>query len=178
MPDRIPDRRTVRRAGRVLPVLLGLLFAGAPAAAADAVSAIDLHALWDDRCASCHGDAGAFARRTLTLHDGRLQGRHPVGDLALFLRNHYLADALVPRVMAMLAAQVATPPHYATRCAGCHGRASDLVRDRLILEGGRLLTRTGRRDVGTLLQSHGGLVADEQGVVLQSLIRVLGEVGR
>lgn len=158
--------------------LLGIVLALAPPARADGLSSIDLHALWDDRCASCHGDAGAFARRTLTLQDGRAQGRHPVGDLALFLRNHYLADALVPRVTAMLAAQVATPPLYAERCAGCHGRAAAFVRERLARSDGRTITRTGGRDVGALLRSHGALTPDEQGVVLESLTRVLGEVGR
>jgi mono/diheme cytochrome c family protein len=91
---------------------------------ADAIPGTDLHAYWDDRCQSCHGDSGPFARRTLALRDGRLIGRHHVDDLPRFLRQHYLADALVAPVSAMLAAQVATSPLYAAHCAGCHGVAS------------------------------------------------------
>jgi hypothetical protein len=42
-------------------VLIATLLA-IPAARA---SGIDLHWLWDDRCATCHGHAGDFARKFL-----------------------------------------------------------------------------------------------------------------
>ena len=83
-----------RRLG-VAVLLLALLPSARPAE-------IDLHAYWDSRCASCHGDAGDFSRRTLRVDGGQLLGYHQGAKLERFLRQHYVADALVPRVMAML----------------------------------------------------------------------------
>jgi mono/diheme cytochrome c family protein len=145
--------------------------------AASAASATDLHAYWDDRCQSCHGDSGPFARSTLALRDGRLVGRHHVDDLPRFLHQHYLADALVAPVIAMLTAQVATPPLYAAKCAGCHGVASAFAREALVLRDGRLFARGRDRPVADLLGRHGGLAPDEQLAMLATLLRVRREVG-
>ena len=32
---------------------------------------IDLHWLWDDRCAACHGHSGDFSRKSLSVSSGR-----------------------------------------------------------------------------------------------------------
>lgn len=145
--------------------------------AASVASATDLHAYWDDRCQGCHGDSGPFARSTLALRDGRLVCRHHVDDLPRFLRQHYLADALVAPVTAMLRAQVATPPLYAARCAGCHGVASAFAREALVLRDGTLFARGRGRPVADVLGRHGGLSPDEQPAMLQTLLRVRREVG-
>ncbi len=145
---------------------------------ADAIPAgTDLHAYWDDRCQSCHGDSGPFARRTLALRDGRPIGRHHVDDLPRFLRQHYLADALVAPVSAMLAAQVATSPHYAAHCAGCHGVASAFARAALDLRGGLPVARRSGRTLEAVLKGHGGLAPGEQRTVIETLARVRREVG-
>lgn len=158
---------------RRLLALLGLVF---PLALAEA-DGIDLHAYWDSRCAACHGDAGDFARRTLTVVDGRLQGRHHRDDLERFLRQHHTADALVPPVLAMLRAQRETPPLYREHCLRCHGRASDFVRGELAWQDGQLVSRAGMRPVAPLLQRHGALAADERVPLLRSLERIAGEIG-
>jgi hypothetical protein len=137
----------------------------------------DLHDYWDQRCQSCHGDAGPFARSTLTVDSqGRLLGRHHKDDLARFLKQHYLADEMVETVMAMLRGQATTPPLFRQHCASCHGRASSFARESLVLEGGVLKGRTGARVVAQLLRAHGDLDAAEVPVVVESLTRVLGEV--
>src|SRR5690606_35841898 len=83
------------------------------ARALPAADAIDLHRLWDGRCAECHGHSAEFARSLLTVNEGRLAGRHHRDDLATFLHNHYLAGSHVDEVYAMLLAQVVTPPRFA-----------------------------------------------------------------
>jgi hypothetical protein len=65
----------------------------AVAALASAAAGTDLHRLWDDRCAECHGHAGDFARKHLLLVDGTLQGRSIERELHQFLANHYPGDA-------------------------------------------------------------------------------------
>ena len=184
---------------RVAALLLALTAVGAAAA--------DLHAYWDGRCGSCHGDSATFARSTLALRDGRLVGRHHVDDLPRFVRQHGLPEPLVEPVLAMLAAQVATPPLYARSCSGCHGVAADFARQALVLGDGRLLDRrsgaavaevlkrhggldeslrwrdgvlVGRKrgaPVVELLRDHGGLGEAEQAVVVRTLERVRREVG-
>lgn len=52
----------------------------------------DLHWLWDNRCEFCHGHAGEFSRKFLSVSNGQLQGPHHSDDFHLFLRNPYLAD--------------------------------------------------------------------------------------
>ncbi|RVT53916.1 hypothetical protein [Rubrivivax albus] len=157
--------------------LVGLAWAALLVAAPEPAAAIDLHAYWDDRCQSCHGDAGPFARRTLVLRDGRLVGRHHVDDLATFLRSHVLADDLVTPVTAMLAAQVATPPRYAEHCRSCHGAAAAFVRGSLVDRDGVLVARASGRPVADVLTRHGGLAPADQAVVVQTLARVRREVG-
>lgn len=154
-------------------VLAALALAlGAPAAGTD------LHAYWDQRCQSCHGHAGAFARRFLDVRDGRLLGLHHRSDLDRFLRQHYLSDDLVEPVSAMLAAQATTAPLYAQRCAGCHGTAAEFSRRSLRLRDGIAVARDGGRPVAALLESgHGKVTAQEAQLIVDSLARVLRELG-
>lgn len=138
---------------------------------------VDLHAYWDSRCASCHGDAGDFARRTLRVEGGQLLGRHQGARLERFLRQHYAADALVPRLMAMLEAQVESEPLFREQCRRCHGPASAFARQSLLWRDGMLIGREGGRPVQQTLRRHGGLDADAAARMLRTLVRVLDEVG-
>lgn len=160
---------------RGLVAALLLLFAGLlrPVAA----ESVDLHAYWDGRCRQCHGDAGAFARRTLRVEGGRLLGVHQGAQLERFLRNHYLADEMVAPVTAMLAAQVVTPPLFKQHCAGCHGTAAELARQSLALRAGTPVGKRSGRAVQDSLRSHGGLAATQVPEMVKTLTRVLGEVG-
>lgn len=142
-----------------------------------AAPGIDLHAFWDDRCQSCHGHAGDFARSSLTVRDGRLVGRHHDRDLPDFLRHHGVAADLVEPVTAMLAAQAASAPRYASACRDCHGPAADFARQALHFDAGILRARASGRPVAEVLPSHGGLAPDEQAAMLQTLMRVRREVG-
>ena len=138
----------------------------------------DLHDYWDTRCKDCHGDAGDFARRTLRVEQGRLAGRHhAAADLDRFMRNHYLADELVAPVTAMLLAQVGTAPLFKERCGGCHGVASAFARKSLAMQGGQLIGKASQRPVQEHLRSHGGLAPAEIAPMVETLTRVLGEVG-
>lgn len=139
----------------------------------------DLHAYWDARCHSCHGDAGPFARRTLRTDRGLLVGYHHTEAPALqrFLKSHYLADDLIAPVTAMLTAQVNTPPLFAQYCASCHGNAATFARSSLIWRDGVLTGKQSGRAVELTLRNHGGLNAADAALVLQSLKRVMGEVG-
>lgn len=138
----------------------------------------DLHAYWDGRCKDCHGDSAAFARSTLRVLDGRLLGRHHVDDLAVFLGNHYLADELVAPVTAMLTAQVTTAPLFKAHCGGCHGSAAEFARKSLRMQDGQLIGKDSGRAVADYLRSHGGLAPADVPALVDTLRRVLGEVGQ
>jgi hypothetical protein len=142
-----------------------------------ATASHDLHAFWDDRCRSCHGEAGEFARRSLHVEHDRLVGKHHTTDLEHFLQHHYLPPALVSPVTAMLKAQVLTPPLFKQHCAGCHGTASAFARQSLKLQDGVLTGRTSGRAVQDHLRSHGGLEPAQVPEMVKTLTRVLDEVG-
>lgn len=155
--------------------LVLVLVASSPGNAA----AADLHAYWDDRCAGCHGDAGAFARRTLKLDSGQLVGTHhaQASTLQQFLRSHYIAEELIEPVTLMLTAQASAAPLFKSHCAGCHASAADLARTSLVWRDGVLTGRKSGRPVEPFLASHGGLSAAQVPEMMQTLKRVMGEVG-
>jgi len=153
-------------------VLLGAVIAP-PAAAAP----LDLHEHWDQRCSSCHGHSADFSRRSLTVENGVLAGRHHRGDeLARFLRNHYLTDELVGPVMRMLAGQVGQSPIFRERCARCHDTAAEFARRSLESRDGVLVGRSSGKPVSDTLATHGRLESAEVRPMVDTLTRVRGEV--
>jgi hypothetical protein len=145
-------------------------------AAATRAAPLDLHEHWDQRCSGCHGHAADFARRWLTVEQGRLEGHHHRDNLAQFLRNHYLADDLVEPVMQMLAAQAAQAPTFKERCAGCHQSAAEFTRGSLELRAGVLYGRKSGKPVRDYLATHGGLSSAEIAPMVETLNRVRREV--
>jgi hypothetical protein len=158
-------------------LMFGLLWAFAPSVSA-ASAAQDLHAYWDDRCRSCHGDAGEFARRTLRVERGLLVGKHHDRAPALqaFLKNHYLTADLLAPVTAMLTAQATTTPLFKQHCAGCHGTAASFARESLSWRDGVLTGKKTARAVEATLRTHGGLAPAEAAEMAKTLVRVMGEV--
>jgi hypothetical protein len=140
--------------------------------------ALDLHRYWDQRCGECHGHAGAFARRFLSVRDGELQGRHPVGDMRLFLRNHGVPAGEVDAVYAMLLAQASSPGGFDSRCGSCHGSAAELARGSLVLRDGVLRGVRSSRPVAEFLRDHAGLRPEEVTFFTDLLTRVEREVNR
>lgn len=137
---------------------------------------LDLHDQWDQRCQACHGHAGDFARRWLTVEQGQLAGHHHRDNLTEFLRNHYLADDLVEPMKEMLTAQAAQAPVFKTRCAQCHGTAAEFARRSLELRNGALYGRSSGKLVSDYLTTHGGLPAAEVAPMVDNLKRVRSEV--
>jgi hypothetical protein len=141
-----------------------------------APATVDLHAHWDQRCASCHGHAAAFSRRFLHIENGHLVGSHHKNDLHVFLRNHYLNEELVLPITNMLQAQLASQPLFKDKCASCHGSASEFARASLLIKDGFLVGKSKGHKVADFLQSHGQLKPDEIPAMLDSLTRVRSEV--
>lgn len=139
--------------------------------------AVDLHHFWDQRCAECHGHAGPFARRHMKVENGRLVGTHHRDDLATFMGQHQMGPELVAPIQAMLLAQVTTPPVFQQKCASCHGTAADFARASLTVRNGVLTGRENGMPVADFLRRHGRLTEAERPVMVDSLNRVLGEVG-
>ena len=139
---------------------------------------IDLHWLWDDRCAECHGHAGNFARLFLNVSGGELQGRHHVYDLHRFMHNHYLLDSEVDAVYDMLLAQASSQARFREACSSCHGTAVEFVRNSLELRDGLLYSRVYGRPVYSFLDNHMGLSPDGVEFFIKQLTRVAHEVYR
>jgi mono/diheme cytochrome c family protein len=160
-----------------LALMFGFLCAFAPLVAG-APAPLDLHAYWDDRCHSCHGHAGDFARRTLRVESGLLVGTHHARApaLQLFLKNHYLTADLLAPVTAMLTAQATTAALFKQHCAGCHGTAAAFARESLSWRDGVLTGKKSGRAVEVTLRAHGGLAPAEAAEVVKTLARVMAEV--
>jgi hypothetical protein len=141
-------------------------------------SGIDLHWLWHDRCAACHGHSADFSRKFLSVSGGTLQGHHHVHDLRRFLHTHYLAGHEVDAVYTMLLAQAGTPPRFQDECSICHDTAVDLVRDSLQLRDGVLYSRNTGRPVRRILDHHQELDRDDVEFFINVLTRVAYEIFR
>jgi hypothetical protein len=139
---------------------------------------LDLHWLWEDRCAECHGHAGQFSRKFLVVYNGELQGRHHIHDLRRFLHNHYLVNTEVDAVYNMLLAQANTLPRFKNECSSCHQGASSFVRKTLELRDGSLYSRKSGQLVQRFLEHHRGLDAEDIEFYTQLLMRVAHEVYR
>ncbi len=155
-----------------------VLFATVLATPAAAASGLDLHWLWDDRCADCHGHSGDFARRFLSVTGGELQGRHHVHDLRQFMHNHYLAGNEVDAVLNMLLAQANNPARFKGECAACHDTAAVFVRNSLELRDGVLYSRDSGRPARDFLVHHRQLNSDDASFFVNLLTRVAHEVYR
>ena len=141
-------------------------------------SGIDLHWLWDNQCAECHGHSGEFARKFLKVADGQLQGSHHVRGLRLFMRNHYTQNNEVDAVYEMLLAQASAKPRFKEECGNCHGSAAAFVRDTAILQHEVLLSRKSGQPIHEFLQQHRQLEADDVVFFTSLLNRMAREVYR
>lgn len=139
-----------------------------------AATSVDLHRLWDSRCAECHGHSAEFARSFLRVTDGELQGRHHVADLRRFLGYHYTPAYRLEALYQMLAAQAVTPPRYAGQCARCHASAAIFVRKSLQLRDEVLVSRKTGIPVSEFMQNHRSLDAE----AIEFFVQLLERVGR
>lgn len=139
---------------------------------------LDLHWLWEDRCAGCHGHAGDFARNFLGVSNGELLGRHHVHDLRRFLHNHYLAGNEVDAVYAMLFAQTSSQARFRDECSSCHENAATFVRNALMLRDGELYSRAYAQPVRDVLDRHRNLKPADVDFFAKTLMRVAREIYR
>lgn len=139
---------------------------------------IDLHALWDDRCAECHGHSAEFSRKYLKITGGLLQGRHHVLDLRAFLEHHYPPAGQVEAIYQMLLAQTYTPPRFNAECSECHGRASEFMRQSIVLKDGELILEKTGASVKHFMQSHRQLTQDDIQFYMGLFTRLAYEIYR
>ena len=172
LSKRVRNIRTVQN--KLIAVLILVICEFLLPVSAD--SNVDLHWLWDDRCASCHGHSAEFARQFLTVADNKLQGRHHVDDLHRFLGNHYLSGQSVDDIYAMLLAQRQQSARFKNECSRCHQIASSLVREKLIFKDGVLSVKETGTSVSKFLQSHRRLQADDVIFYTELLGRIAREV--
>lgn len=134
---------------------------------------IDPHHVFEAECLSCHGHAGAFARRYLSL-DGATPLTSDGEVVADFLGHHRggLPGPVIEAVVAMFRLQLSSDGLYADperRCLFCHDRAHDFAHQRLVLRGGKLIGRYTDRDVAGFLPGHAGLTPLEADQIYQIL---------
>ena len=154
-------------------LVISLLFTGGSRA-----SGSDLHWLWDNQCAECHGHSGEFARKFLEFKNGELQGRWHGEALLGFMHNHYATAIEIDAVYEMLLAQTLTEPRFKQECSSCHGRAAAFVRYSVVLREGVLLGRKSGRPIQQFLQQHQQLESDDAEFYTHLLSRVAREVYR
>ncbi len=163
--------RLLRTARTILLLVIG--FAAWPGAAGT-----DLHHLWDDRCAECHGHSGNFTRKFLRVDEGRLLGRHHGEGLQEFMRHHYLRADAVDAVYQMLLAQALTAPRFKQECSRCHDSAASLLRDTAVLHEDGSLGLLSGQSMRQFLQGHRGLQPEDVEFYVKLLTRVAIELGQ
>lgn len=141
-------------------------------------SGLNLHWLWHNSCAECHGHSADFSRRFLTHENGQLMGLHHRTSLKLFLKNHYLAAKEVDAMYEMLLAQNSTAPRFQHECSRCHANAVEFVSNSLRLRNGALFGHKSGLSVKRYLQNHQQLKSDDIAFFLQQLTRIAHETYR
>ena len=154
-------------------LVMSLLFTGSSWS-----SGSDLHWLWDNQCAECHGHSGEFARKFLDIKNGELQGRHHRQGLRGFMRNHYATGIEIDAIYEMLLAQALTEPRFKQECRHCHGSAASFVRHSVVLQDEALLGKKSGRPVRQFLQQHQQLASDDVEFYTHLLNRIAREVYR
>jgi len=151
----------------------------APATGTVHSSGPDLHRMWDDRCAPCHGHSAEFARRHLNVTAAdELKGSRAGPELRRFLANHHLADSEVDAVYEMLRAQAATPARFQSECSACHGTAAELVRQSLKIRDGTVQLRGSGEPLAVFLRRHRDLNPSDAAFFTGVLARIAREVNR
>ncbi len=154
-------------------VIVVLLLSCSSVLADDAT--IDPHAVYEENCAGCHeGHAGEFAFSNLELKDGNVAGIKSGTKLSTYLsRGHGRLE--VPEQAALeqhLATIVLSGQTYRVKCMGCHDRAIELARGRLVVKDGVLIGRYSQRDIAGFLEDHGRLTEDEVAPLVSTLTRL------
>lgn len=92
------------------------------------------------------------------------------------MQNHYLKNNEVEAVLAMLRAQVETPPLFQARCERCHGLATEFARESLELRDGVVFGRESGQPISEFLSHHARLTEDQAAFFTAVLTRVKQEV--
>jgi hypothetical protein len=124
----------------------------------------DLHWLWDNQCAECHGHSGDFARKFLKADGGQLEGRHHTEDLRGYMRNHYASEIEVDAIYEMLLAQTQTEPRF--------------KQETIVLQKGVPLSRKSGQDIRRFMDQHRGLQKEDAEFFTALLYRIAREVFR
>lgn len=154
-------------------ILTALLF---PAGANS--TGIDLHWLWDNSCAECHGHSGGFSRKFLKVSNGELQGIHHVNNLRLFLHNHYLMVSEVDGIYEMLLAQASTSARFKNECSRCHGNTAQFVRNSMVFQEEELMSLKFGYPVRRFIEHHQRLKSNDIEFFMNLFTRVAREVYR
>lgn len=157
---------------RQLTIIGILLLACGPSAAAP----VKADAAWDTRCEECHGAADAFARKYLWAIDGKLQGRHHVHDLPLFLSKHYVPDHLLEKMQTLLMKSASTPQRFADECSSCHGAVEVFVGESIVVQWRKVRGRESGIAVSEFLPTHQDLQADDADFFTRLLERFAKQV--
>jgi hypothetical protein len=137
-------------------------------------AAADFHQIFEQRCAGCHGHAGAFVRDTVTVVDGVLTGVRSGRAVASSLATHYggLDPSEIKLFVRVFTRQASSGAFFQERCAICHDRAYELARLRLILRDGQLTGRYSGRDMAAFLPGHARMTPEEAEQMLDALTRL------
>lgn len=141
---------------------------------ATVAQSLDAHDLFEERCTSCHGHAGAFARENLSLKEGVVVGSNGV-DLTAFLTRHMggLSAQETQRMLDMFRAQLDSGAYFQENCVICHDRAYEFARLFLIDQNGVLWGRYSKRRVDAFLPGHARMTneeAERMGAALSAIL--------
>lgn len=132
----------------------------------------DPHAVFEQRCKSCHSEHGAdLARQRMTLKDGAVRVLRTGQPVEALLRAHrgVRLTAAEQAGLVELFGQGVRGGVFQHRCASCHDKAVTFARDKLVMKDGALRTRGDDRLVADMLAGHGEATPAEIGALVDML---------
>jgi len=144
-----------------------------------AAQEIDPHQLYEQRCGGCHEEhAGDFVRENLVRQGDNVVGVSRGKEIRSFLQNGHgkLSPAEVDVMVTQLKAILEAGAVFIDQCKICHGRAKDLVREKLTHVNGDVVGRYTGRDIRTFLKNHGRVTDGQQKTIVNMFERQLAVV--
>ncbi len=144
-----------------LILIISIAFVTNVSATDTPLTSTDAKKIWEKSCFTCHGDSGDMARNFLKVVDGELQGPLHKDTFRMFLTNHYLSKPKAEAIYAMLLTQANAKSRFEKECSSCHQKATDLVRDKLVLHNGVLYNKNSKQVTYNFLQTHRNLKQED-----------------
>lgn len=144
-----------------------------PQTTATAPSAIDPHALYEQRCSKCHTEHGAdLARQKLQSVDGAVRVKRTGKAIEALLSKHQGVTLTTDETSALAGLfdlGIRSKGVFQRHCAICHKSGVAFTRKSVEMKDGRLIAKKAATEIGAFLGQHSRATPAEIEVLIEMM---------